>query len=57
MVQQRPQFARLLTQIRNGETLVVSKLDRLGQDAHKVGSTIKLLAPRSIKVIVLQLAR
>lgn len=57
MVQQRPQCARLLTQIKNGETLVVSKLDRLGQDAHKVGSTIKLLAPRSIKVIVLQLAR
>jgi putative DNA-invertase from lambdoid prophage Rac len=55
MAQQRPQFARLLGQIRDGETLVVSKLDRLGRDAHDVGSTIKLLASRGIKVIVLQL--
>jgi putative DNA-invertase from lambdoid prophage Rac len=55
MAQQRPQFAKLLTQIRNGETLVVSKLDRLGRDAHDVGGTIKHLASRSIKVIVLQL--
>lgn len=55
MAQQRPQFARLLTQIRDGETLVVSKLDRLGRDAHDVGGTIKHLATRSIKVIVLQL--
>lgn len=30
---QRPQFAALLGQIRNGETLLVSKLDRLGRDA------------------------
>jgi hypothetical protein len=37
MAQQRPQFARLLGQIRDGETLVVSKLDRLGRDAHDVG--------------------
>jgi putative DNA-invertase from lambdoid prophage Rac len=29
----RPQFAHLLQQIRKGETLVVSKLDRLGRDA------------------------
>jgi putative DNA-invertase from lambdoid prophage Rac len=55
MAQQRPQFAKLLTQIRDGETLVVSKLDRLGRDAHDVGGTIKLLASRGIKVIVLQL--
>lgn len=29
---QRPQFAELLQQIRDGETLMVSKLDRLGRD-------------------------
>jgi putative DNA-invertase from lambdoid prophage Rac len=52
---QRPQFKALLGQIRNGETLVVSKLDRLGRDAQDVGATIKSLALRSIKVIVLQL--
>lgn len=52
---QRPQFARMLDQIRDGETLVVSKLDRLGRDALDVGATLKALAARSIKVIVLQL--
>jgi putative DNA-invertase from lambdoid prophage Rac len=54
---QRPEFARLLIQIRNGETLVVSKLDRLGRDALDVGGTIKALASRKIHVIVLQLGK
>jgi DNA invertase Pin-like site-specific DNA recombinase len=45
----------MLDQIRDGETLVVSKLDRLGRDALDVGATLKALAARSIKVIVLQL--
>lgn len=54
---QRPQFKRLLGQIRDGETLIVSKLDRLGRDAHDVGSTIKELAKRNIEVIVLQLGK
>ncbi|MDR3482275.1 MAG: recombinase family protein [Burkholderiaceae bacterium] len=38
---QRPQFAALLAQIRKGETLLVSKLDRLGRDAQDVGATVK----------------
>jgi putative DNA-invertase from lambdoid prophage Rac len=54
---QRPQFAALLAQIRNGETLLVSKLDRLGRDAQDVGATVKLLAARKIAVIVLQLGK
>ncbi|MYN39783.1 recombinase family protein [Duganella sp. FT109W] len=54
---QRPQFAAMLAQIRNGETLVVSKLDRLGRDAQDVGATVKLLASRKIAVIVLQLGK
>jgi putative DNA-invertase from lambdoid prophage Rac len=54
---QRPQFKTLLDQIRNGETLVVTKLDRLGRDAHDIGATIKQLAPRKIEVIVLQLGK
>lgn len=54
---QRPQFAKLLQQIRDGETLVVSKLDRLGRDAQDVGATIKALASRKIEVIVLQLGK
>jgi len=52
---QRPQFKALLGKIRDGEQLVVSKLDRLGRDAQDIGATIKLLASRKIKVIVLQL--
>jgi len=52
---ERPQFQALLAQIRNGETLIVSKLDRIGRDAQDVGATIKLLASRKIKVIVMQL--
>jgi DNA invertase Pin-like site-specific DNA recombinase len=54
---QRPQFAKMLGQVRDGETLVVTKLDRLGRDAQDVGATIKMLAARRIEVIVLQLGK
>src|SRR4051812_12734737 len=54
---QRPQFAALLAKIRDGETLVVSKLDRLGRDAQDVGATVKMLRARKIGVIVLQLGK
>jgi putative DNA-invertase from lambdoid prophage Rac len=54
---QRPQFALLLDKIRDGETLVVSKLDRLGRDAVDVLQTIRLLGSRGIQVIVLQLGK
>ena len=54
---QRPQFAAMLGQIRDGETLIVTKLDRLGRDAHDVGATIKALAVRRVEVIVLQLGK
>jgi DNA invertase Pin-like site-specific DNA recombinase len=47
----------MLRQIRKGETLVVTKLDRLGRDAQDVGSTIKLLAERRSEVVVLQLGK
>lgn len=51
----RPEFGSLLSKIRKGETLVVSKLDRLGRDAIDVMQTIRLLGERKVKVIVLQL--
>jgi len=54
---QRPQFVKMLGQIRDRETLVVAKLDRLGRDAQDVGATIKMLAARHIEVIILQLGR
>lgn len=54
---ERPQFAKMLGKIRDGETLVVTKLDRLGRDAQDVGATIRMLATRHIEVIVLQLGK
>jgi len=54
---QRAQFRILLDKIRDGETLVVSKLDRLGRDAQDIGATIKMLAARRVEVIVLQLGK
>lgn len=52
---QRPQFRALLEKIRDGETLIVAKLDRLGRDAIDVQQTLRTLASRHIKVFVLQL--
>ena len=52
---QRPQFMALLANIRDGESIVVSKLDRLGRDAIDVLQTVKQLSSRKIKVIVHQI--
>jgi putative DNA-invertase from lambdoid prophage Rac len=52
---QRPEFGSLLSKIRKGETLVVSKLDSLGRDAIDVMQTIRLLGERKVRVFVLQL--
>ena len=52
---QRKQFALMLEKIRDGETLVVAKLDRLGRDSIDVLQTVQYLSERNIKVIVLQL--
>lgn len=54
---QRPQFTAMLDKIRNGETLVVTKLDRLGRDAEDVLRTVRTLAERKIEVVVLQLGK
>ena len=54
---QRQAFKQLLAKIRDGETLVVSKIDRLGRDAVDVLQTVQLLASRQIKVIVHQLGQ
>lgn len=52
---QRPEFIKLLGQIRDGETLVVTKLDRLGRNAIDVQQTVELLRKRNIRVQVVQL--
>jgi len=54
---QREQFSKMLGQIRDGETMVVTKLDRLGRDAQDIGATIKQLSARDIQVVVLQLGK
>ena len=48
----RPGFAAMLEKMRDGETLIVSKLDRLGRDAIDVIATVRALSERSIRVIV-----
>lgn len=52
---QRPEFIKMMSRIRDGEILVVSKLDRLGRDAIDVQKTVKELVSRNIKVIVHQI--
>jgi DNA invertase Pin-like site-specific DNA recombinase len=51
----RPAFQDLLGKIREGETLVVSKMDRLGRDAIDVLKTVHLLQEKGVHVIVHQL--
>jgi putative DNA-invertase from lambdoid prophage Rac len=48
----RPGFAAMLVQIRAGETLIVSKLDRLGRDSMDVMATVRMLADKGIRVVV-----
>jgi len=50
----RPAFRELLGKLRPGETLVVSKLDRLGRDSVDVLQTVRTLQQMEVKVIVLQ---
>jgi DNA invertase Pin-like site-specific DNA recombinase len=52
---ERAEFVKMVGQIRNGETLVVSKVDRLGRDAIDVMATVKMLSERDVKVVVLNL--
>lgn len=52
---ERPQFTKMLDKIREGELLVVSKIDRLGRDAVDVLQTVSRLQDMGVKVIVLQL--
>lgn len=51
----RPEFLKLLDRLEEGDSLVVTKLDRLGRNALDVRQTIDLLAARGIKVHCLAL--
>lgn len=54
---QRAEFSRLIEKLRKDDTLIVSKLDRLGRDAVDVLATIRRLGEMQVKVIVLQLGK
>ncbi|MCA2969298.1 MAG: recombinase family protein [Acidobacteriaceae bacterium] len=54
---QRPQFAKLLERLEEGDTLVVSKLDRLGRDSIDVEQTLQRLEGMGVSVVVLQLGK
>ena len=52
---QRPQFRETLGKIRTGETLMVTKTDRLGRDAIDVQQTVETLKASGVRVFVTQL--
>lgn len=52
---QRPGFVRLLDRLESGDTVVVTKLDRLGRDSIDVQQTVKLFQSRGVRLVVLQL--
>jgi len=51
----RQQWNLMLSKIREGESLIVSRIDRLGRNVEDILSTLKELTELKIKVIVLQL--
>ena len=55
LARDRGEFSKLINKIRDGETLVVTKLDRLGRDCIDILQTVEYFSKRKIKLIVLQL--
>jgi putative DNA-invertase from lambdoid prophage Rac len=55
MAAERPGFARLLEQVRRGDTLYVYAVDRLGRDALDVQATVRNLIRAGVTVDVLGL--
>jgi len=54
-VAQRPGLQKLLERMEAGDTLVVTKLDRIGRDSVDVQQTVALFIQRGIRLVVLQL--
>jgi putative DNA-invertase from lambdoid prophage Rac len=52
---QRPAFAKLLDKMEAGDTLVVTKLDRIGRDSIDVQQTVTRFEKAGMRLIVLQL--
>lgn len=51
----RPRFLQLTQKLEHGDTLVVTKLDRLGRDSIDVQKTVQWFTQQGIRLIVLQL--
>ena len=51
---QRPGFQRLLERLDEGDTLVVTKLDRIGRDSIDVQQTVERFQSEGIRLVVLQ---
>ena len=54
-VSQRKGFQKLMDRMEPGDTLVVTKLDRIGRDSIDVQTTVRLFAEKGIRLVVLQL--
>lgn len=52
---QRPGFQKLLERMDEGDTLVVTKLDRIGRDSIDVQQTVERFQCEGIRLVVLQL--
>jgi len=52
---QRQGFQKLMDRMEDGDTLVVTKLDRIGRDSIDVQQTVRLCAEKGIRLVVLQL--
>lgn len=52
---QRPGFQRLLERMDEGDTLIVTKLDRIGRDSIDVQQTVERFQSEGIRLVVLQL--
>jgi putative DNA-invertase from lambdoid prophage Rac len=51
----RPVFAKLIERLEEGDTLIVTKLDRLGRNASDIDRTVEHLRKAGIRLIVLDL--
>lgn len=51
----RPGFAKLMDKLEEGDTLVVTKIDRIGRDSIDVQQTVQMFAERNVRLVVLQL--
>ena len=51
----RPGFCKLMERMEEGDTLIVTKLDRIGRDSIDVQQTVKRFIKDGIRLVVLQL--